>query len=519
MLFWEKMERMERTISRSVKNIRYRMQQFKKSVDEEHNGSYLERIEYMKNLMEDLASLLRPINGYDFQQEAVKLWQERGISIFSIIDKTPDFWERDVSLGYSENMDENLINLAKDMIVTANKLYPGIENDIKGRQLEQKKREDIETKINTLLQLCGKGWAQERDRLYIQALYELCVFLDKIGGLKSYLKRYNSIVMELGIEGIELDYEQRKGKGLLNRVADLSNRDVIEKLELYKKKLLLAFYSNRATKEVEQLMVMYFIFNKVGDVQTAIKLDDETLRRLILEVKFLGIVWKKRLEEDRQKLEKNLTISEEDLLTKSVEELSEGTIESDVWEKGIDIKEFEKYFGQNSFEQDKEIIIPFSITLNRMYALKDGSMETLIYMILKESKGLNIRNWGYIPESNKKGQNSIESEQDNILIGVDFPQFNMPVRLHINRQWLLRIVQSFGNTKIPVYKGQEDFFINSSNGTGKYVGTQILMPFQKEQRKILERAVGEQISNPHYQLITHLNWLAYPNRIPEHLKN
>ena len=27
------------------------------------------------------------------------------------------------------------------------------------------------------------------------------------------------------------------------------------------------------------------------------------------------------------------------------------------------------------------------------------------------------------------------------------------------------------------------------------------------------------MSNPHYRIITHLNWLAYPNRIPEHLKN
>lgn len=140
-------------------------------------------------------------------------------------------------------------------------------------------------------------------------------------------------------------------------------------------------------------------------------------------------------------------------------------------------------------------------------------------MVIKKSKGLNIKNWGYIPEINKNGKNSIESNAENILIGIDFPRYNMPVRLHINREWLQSIVNmTLGNTKIPVYKGNEDFFVTRIGGRKKYMGTQILMPIQKEQRKDLEKAVETQKNNPNYNCIAHLNWLAYPNREPEHLQ-
>ena len=147
-------------------------------------------------------------------------------------------------------------------------------------------------------------------------------------------------------------------------------------------------------------------------------------------------------------------------------------------------------------------------------------METLINFVIKGAKGLNIRNWGYIPERYPKGLNSIEAGRRYILVGIDFPRYNMPVRLHIDRERLANLVKiGLGSNKIPVYKGHEDFERVKLDGRRRYMGTQILMPIQKEQRKALEEAVNKQTDNPNYKLIAHLNWLAYPNRIPEHLKN
>ena len=519
--FFKKIEELKNCIGATdLDNIRRKMQQFKELADNEWKCcSCQEAINYIEYLVKELNRLFRISNGYDFQQEAVNLWKEEKISVFKIISETPDFWDGDIDLKYTEDMDKNIRNLARDMINTITVGNPGLERAIREGRLNQEQRIELERVVNITLQECGKYWNKQREEMYNQSLYAICTFLGEIGGLKRYLDTHNLRMSELEIQELQLNYDQEKGKELLNRVTDLLDIDVIRKLDLYRKKVLLAFYSNRATKELEGLMTILFIFSKAGDIQGANELDDETLTKLILEEKFLSIIWKKEIKKFREGIEQNLLIKKEDILTKSSEELARVEIDESIFEEGIDVSEFERYFGTGSFEEDKKIIIPYSKMLSRIYRAKDWSMETLIYLVIKEEKGLKIKNWGYIPEINKKGENSIESQAENILVGIDFPRYNMPVRLHINRERLLSIVnQTLGNTKIPVYKGHEDFSAVRLNGRRRYMGTSILMPIQKEQRKAIEMAVTRQKDNPNYNCIAHLNWLAYPNRMPEHLQ-
>ena len=298
--FFKKMEEMKNCIGAvDLNNIRRRMQQFKEFVDKEWKCSYQEATDYIEYLIKALNRLLRISNGYDFQQEAVNFWKKEKISIFKIIRETPGFWDGDFDLKYTEDMDRNIINLARDMINTITVGNPGLERDIREGKLNQNQEMYIERIVDITLEECGKHWNKEREDMYNQSLYAVCTFLGEIGGLKTYLEIYNLRMLEFGIQEMQLNYDRGKGKGLLNKVIDLRDLDIIKKLDLYTKKILLAFYSNRATKEIEELMTMLFIFRKVGDIQRGIELDDESLTKLILEERFLSIIWKKDIKKFR----------------------------------------------------------------------------------------------------------------------------------------------------------------------------------------------------------------------------
>ena len=127
MNFSKKMEEMKKSITTvDLRNIRNKIQEFQELIEAESQYSIQEIIDFLEQSVYELGDCLNASYGYDFQQEAIKLWKKEKISIFELIRKTPDFWYEGVNLCYTEDMNKNIINLARDMIRTINILQPGI---------------------------------------------------------------------------------------------------------------------------------------------------------------------------------------------------------------------------------------------------------------------------------------------------------------------------------------------------------------------------------------------------------
>lgn len=521
MTFSEKIEEMKSYITTSdLMRFREEIKRFKDLTGGKYQVSYIEGIDIISNLIYELSLNMSVKRSYDFQQEALSVWKERKTSIVQIARSTPDFWGEKLDMTYTEDMDRNIINLARDMMNTFSLEKPFFQISIEEGLYTPKQEVDLDQEANKRLEECGKLWNKKREQMYTDALHAVCTFLAEIEGLRDNVDIHNSRMSEIGIPGMQINYDQQKGKSLLSKVIDLTDKESLKKLDLYTKKVLLAFYSNKATKKVESFVTTFFVLGKIGGIQEALNIDDDTLRSLIVEQRYLSTIWEREIQKLKKEKYQRKIVDRKDMILYSIMNSGYELMEDSYLDSGINIEEFEGCFGDGSFQEDKDLISYYTSMLDNIYTAKEWSMETLINLVMKDAKGLNIRNWGYIPERYAKGLNSIEAGRRYILVGIDFPRYNMPVRLHLDRERLVNLVKiGLGSNKIPVYRGHEDFERVKLDGRRRRMGTQILMPIQKEQRKALEEAVNTQTDNPNYKLIAHLNWLAYPNRVPEHLKN
>lgn len=483
---------------------REEIKRFKDLTEGKYQVSYIEGIDIISNLIYELSLNMSVKRSYDFQQEALSVWKERKTSIVQIARSTPDFWGEKLDMTYTEDMDRNIINLARDMMNTFSLEKPFFQISIEEGLYTPKQEADLDQEANKRLEECGKLWNKKREQMYTDALHAVCTFLAEIEGLRDNVDIHNSRMSEIGIPGMQINYDQQKGKSLLSKVIDLTDKESLKKLDLYTKKVLLAFYSNRATKKVERFVTTFFVLGKIGGIQEALNIDDDTLRSLIVEQRYLSTIWEREIQKLKKEKYQRKIVDRKDMILYSIMNSGYELMEDSYLDSGINIEEFEGCFGDGSFQEDKDLISYYTSMLDNIYTAKEWSMETLINLVMKDAKGLN----------------SIEAGRRYILVGIDFPRYNMPVRLHLDRERLANLVKiGLGSNKIPVYRGHEDFERVKLDGRRRRMGTQILMPIQKEQRKALEEAVNKQTDNPNYKLIAHLNWLAYPNRVPEHLKN
>lgn len=162
----------------------------------------------------------------------------------------------------------------------------------------------------------------------------------------------------------------------------------------------------------------------------------------------------------------------------------------------------------NDFDSDFRRIIGTQITKSNIYDMKDASITALILYLLKEGNNLN---WGYIPEKLNE-EISMHSNQKYILIGIDFQGYNLPIRLHVKKEEIKEAIKQWkGSERIPLYEGFEDMIVN-----GRYISTQILMPFQRYQKKFLRTMVKQvKETDENANFIRHLAWITDAQIYPE----
>lgn len=170
---------------------------------------------------------------------------------------------------------------------------------------------------------------------------------------------------------------------------------------------------------------------------------------------------------------------------------------------------------ENNLKRDLEMYNTLTAQIMNTYKMKDSIM---VYKIRSLFESKKTKNWGITLEEIRDGKerNPFESNAKNVLVGIDYEGLNMPLRLHIPRELLTKLLYKYkGDAIIPVYEGAKDFINN-----GEILTTNILMPIPKEHGKLISQAVnGNNGEKKNLNLLEHLLFLKDGNKYPKHLKN
>lgn len=323
-------------------------------------------------------------------------------------------------------------------------------------------------------------------------------FFKKYGLLEKMRNKINSDYKEMDLE--ELCYPERSEDltqdiGIENIFED----EYIDKLNDEQLVVLNAYWQNRYTKEAENIKNALFsietlqLWENILDDNVLDNITDDDLWSILKKIQICNKVFIEIKDKSttQEKVAPNITCSTLDL----------NQINEDFKQEYKDY--FDNIFPQNKNDFNQDFCVGHSSRniINEIYHIKDMNIKQLLLNIERNSK---ITNWGYIEEKDK-GVNSIKREKENILIGIDYPGFNIPIMLHTNREKLLEYFkQTKGNTIIPIYEGD-----NYSKYKGKSKARSMLMPLTEKRESFIIK-MNKQITpvDKRYTVIKHFGNLV-----------
>lgn len=320
-------------------------------------------------------------------------------------------------------------------------------------------------------------------------------FLKEFGFLEEALNKQNKDYQLLGIP--EMQYELI-GENEEIGLEDIFKEEFLQTLTSEQLTILNTFWQNRFTKNVEQILEGLFIYDNIGywdkikKGETLEPIEDETI---------LNILYKKQI---CKRLYNNLSQN------------SETNYEGNIVYSFIDLgvispsfkKEYHNYFRNQISKSKNDIIVDLKaqdVLRNQISLIYEEKDDMLSETLLEIEHSKIIKNWGYIPE-NSNGKNSIENGNKFILIGIDYPGFNMPLRLHVQREKMLEFMKNIkGKTIIPIYKGSEDM----TRIDGDNITTKIFMPLTpKTESALIKKNKTIKPNDKNYKFFTHVGTLV-----------
>lgn len=380
---------------------------------------------------------------------------------------------------------------------------------------------------------------------YIESLKNIFVQLNQFNLLEKYIKRHNTQISEIGFS--ELSFSEDDISSINSSFSDES----LSHFSLAELSSLNAFWINRLTKEIIDFNTAFFTINDLNlwsEIRTApiknasniekesdtedtfidIPIADEQIEALHEKTRFLY----NETTYYYYKFLNNINISE---LNNSENENSvEGNInnsgtsvQKNLCEEILDLhkqigSDYYNYFStvnngalkdssNDLFDDFNLYHISANITCNS-YSIKSNIMLAQLSMLFNNNSF--SKNWGLCLEKGK-----IPNKSDKVIIAIDIPGFNMPFRLHIERDLLEDFLKANQNTtKIPLYQGENDFFKKVTKKK-HLITTPLLIPISKEyKKKLKELSSSIPETNRYYKFIKHLNFISDGVSWPDHLK-
>jgi len=428
--------------------------------------------------------------GYFFFMDVVNTFAKRPEYVWEIYDKAEnkkDFFHIG-KFDYSFGKDGNLYAFARYILANVFVNNNLTIDDVEKMSLAQRMKyiEKVHKYFGETLKT--KQESIEKTNI-IETLKNTFEELERLGALEISRKQHNEKM-------------QRAGADILTIPDDLSPigengefyGEDLNKLSIFKLKAMLAHYLNRLEKVKENIGLGMFLvtnFSKQNDFfRTSFnKLTEEEIKEN----------WKRfytmsRLLDDEMDVIYGAILNDEskgdrrELLVSEVYEMIQKKYEN-VWPKffgSIDMKdEFFVFMTTNGFVK------------RNLYLLKDDLIEQL----LAESYTENL-NWGIIDES----EDNRPILTKRVLVGIDIPGMNFPLRLHFHLSKLKEIALNYmKTTEVPLYAGNEDITY-----MGKNVGAEIYKPIDTKQSTVLKKLLKTKKAS---NLLKHVACMQLPNMV------
>lgn len=310
-------------------------------------------------------------------------------------------------------------------------------------------------------------------------------FLEKYGLLEVYTKLQNKDYQMLEIPEMQYTLEQTE------KIFDDEYIDTLKPIQLA---LLNGFWQNRFTKEAIDFGEELFIIDTLNAWDNLQKLDfDEEEIKKVLQKE---IVCDSIFDEIKDNMEERITEKTFKYMAINFNELP-----NELTEK------YKNYFNTILPKSENDLIEDMGYGQNKrnvesvIYRSKNSMIQELLLDIEHNS---NITNWGYVPEKSF-GKNTIQRHKKHILISVDYPGFNMPLRLHADRELVLNLIKTRkNNTVIPMYEGEKDFEYR-----GRILTTKIFMPLtEKGESAIIKENKNLNATDSRYSYVKHMGNLV-----------
>lgn len=310
-------------------------------------------------------------------------------------------------------------------------------------------------------------------------------FLIKYNKLNKYVEMQNNDYEKMQMTGMEYTEEDAQ---------KIFTDEYIDKLEPLQLAILNAFWQNRFTKEAMNFGENLFIFDTLNLWKNYenIQLDEEKIKNVLQKGSICDRVF--------YKIKDNI----------------QETIQEETFSYGlINLKNIPKQF-QKEYKEYFDDKIPESKNLldeDVGYGQNKRNIEGVIYktkasmiqeLLLDIEHNKNITNLGYIPET-QDGKNSIQRNKRHILISIDYPGFNMPLRLHTEKDIIEEFFKIRKNSAIiPIYEGNQDFKYK-----GEKLSTKLFMPLTETgESEIIKQNKSINAVDARYGYIKHLGNLV-----------
>lgn len=343
--------------------------------------------------------------------------------------------------------------------------------------------------------------------------------LEQFGLLDKYLNIQNKQMKRE--TGLDLTYPYSGTDSEKIGAEDVFTEDFLSKQSLEDVLTYSAFWQNRYSKIWKEIGQGIYAIDTLGmwkniaKGQERIDLNENEIRALLNKENCLkelglhiisGMTQDSRNIKEKNKVDDNcIAVSMGNTIEKY--EKQEGKNYKDTFDELISLSE-------NDFKRDTEMYSTITAQIMNTYKMKNAIM---VYKIRSLFESKKTKNWGIILNEIKNGKlnNSLDSNSKNLLIGIDYEGFNMPLRLHIPRKLLTNLLNQYkGDAIIPMYEGADDFRSN-----GEILTTNILMPITKEQGRLISKAVHKDNGEAkNINLLEHLLFLKDKDKYPKHLK-
>ena len=313
-------------------------------------------------------------------------------------------------------------------------------------------------------------------------------FLQKYGLLKNYVKTQNRDYEKLEMPEMNYSLNTDKTENSVG-VVGIFEDEYIDSLTTEQLAVLNAFWQNRFIKEIIDLGKILFIFDTLNlwDNYNKEILTKDQIKVALLKEKICDGIYERIKESISQNVqEKTFSYGVIDLSIISEEEK----------------QKYQEYFNQMLPEIKHDLSKDIMCSQNKrnfVNVIYKAKYNILQGLLLDIEHNPDITNWGYMKDG-KVGETI--TERKNILIAIDYPGFNMPLRLHMDREKVIEFMKIRKNsTVIPIYEGTQDFIYK-----GQLLTTILFMPLtEKRESAIIGMNKKINATDSRYGYIKHLS--------------